>query len=352
MANHHGYINHVVFVLDASASMNRHTKAVVQVAENQVAYLARRSKEANQETRVSIYLFSGKDKIDCLVYDKDVLRLPSIAQLYRTYGQTALVDATIKAITDLEQTATLYGDHAFLVYVLTDGEENDSRLAHFTLGHKLKILKEKESKTNVGWTVAVLVPNTYGVFEAKRLGFEPNNITVWDTRSDQGLFEAETVVNKSLDNFFTNRAQGIRSTTGLFQLDTSLLEPAVVKSALTEVKKGNYLTLPVTTPANIFDKKALEIKHFVEQATQIPYILGSAYYQLTKREEIQPQKIVAVRDKYSGNVYTGPQARQLLGLPDYSVKVSPSDNDKYDIFVQSTSPNRKLVPGTNLLIFR
>lgn len=98
--------------------------AVVKVADNQVAHLANRSKELNQETRATVYTFS--DAAECVYYDKDVLRMPSLKGSYRIGGNTALIDATIQAIDDLSQTPQLYGDHAFLVYVLTDGEENRS----------------------------------------------------------------------------------------------------------------------------------------------------------------------------------------------------------------------------------
>ncbi len=37
-------------------------------------------------------------------------------------------------------------------------------------------------------------------------------------------------------------------------------------------------------------------------------------------------------------------------VPDMSVKVNPVDHPDYTIFVQSTSVNRKLVPGTRVLL--
>jgi Mg-chelatase subunit ChlD len=67
------YINHVVLVLDESASMTNHKRDLVRVADGQIEYLARRSQELDQETRVSVYVFSNEVK--CLIYDKDVLRL-------------------------------------------------------------------------------------------------------------------------------------------------------------------------------------------------------------------------------------------------------------------------------------
>jgi hypothetical protein len=39
----------------------------------------------------------------------------------------------------------------------------------------------------------------------------------------------------------------------------------------------------------------------------------------------------------------------MVGLPNYKVRVRPDFNPDYKVFVQSTSVNRKLVPGTKLL---
>src|SRR5262245_5192357 len=134
------YINHIALVLDASSSMSPLRDQVVKVADNQIEHLARRSKELDQETRVTVYTFASE--IECLFYDKDVLRLPSLKTHYKAYGNTRLVDASIKALEDLSKTPELYGDHAFLAYVLTDGEENYSSARPDILRRRIDELKE------------------------------------------------------------------------------------------------------------------------------------------------------------------------------------------------------------------
>jgi hypothetical protein len=328
---HQGYINHVGLVLDASGSMNSLRHSTVRVADMQVQYLAQRSQEMDQETRATVYQFDTK--VECLYYDKDVLRLPSIANLYRIGGQTALIDATLKAITDLQQTATLYGDHAFLLYVLTDGLENASHGTVNDLSRTLTFLPDN-------WTIAVFVPSAIAVHEAKKLGFAPGNIAVWDT-SEKGIQEVGRVIQRTTDAYMHARSQGIRSTTGLFNLDTQGLTTTVVRGNLLEVPRESYHTLRVFYEGQIGD--------FVRSQLGT-YRKGSAFYQLSKPEKVQPQKIVAVRDIETNRLYSGHAARQLLGLPDYEVKVASVDHPKYDIFIQSTSVNRKLVPGTDVIV--
>ena len=328
------YINHVVLVLDASYSMTPHRKNLVDVADGQVQYLARRSQELDQETRVSIYTFD--DTVKCLVYDKDVLRLPSISTVYNIGGNTALLDATAKSLDDLAQTATLYGDHAFLVWVLTDGQENRSR---FT---RPADLKGKLAGLPDNWTVGVLVPDQRSVFEAKTFGFPADNIAVWDTKTAAGLVEAGETIRVATDNFMQARATGVRGTRSLFSTGLDAVNKSTVHSSLTPLKSGDYRIIKN-------DVADLQIRAAVE-AWGIPYHVGSGYYQLTKTETIQPTKKVAVLEKSTGKVYAGPEARKLIGLPDHEVRVKPQDNPEYDVFVQSTSVNRKVLCGTKVLV--
>lgn len=84
--------------------MSHLTRELVKVADAQIAYLAQRSKELDQETRITVYTFNNT--VQCVVYDKDVLRLPSIAEFYQPRGMTALIDATLKSQDDLSNLKT------------------------------------------------------------------------------------------------------------------------------------------------------------------------------------------------------------------------------------------------------
>lgn len=328
------YINHIALVLDASGSMSHLASTVITVADAQIKYLARRSQELDQETRVTIYTFSDRNRLQCVVYDKDVLRLPSLKTFYHAGGQTALIDATYQAITDLNKTATLYGDHAFLVYVLTDGEENNSQTTPRYLSDLISSLKDN-------WTTAVFVPNQNGVFEAKKFGFPPQNIAVWDT-SEKGIKEVGEVIRRTTDAYMTMRSTGVRGTRNLFQMDTANITPTKLAQNLSALSFGQYRLFPVRDDQAIAD--------FVEARTKRPYKAGQAYYELTKTETVQAKKRIAIREETSGKVFIGDDARQLLGLPNREVRVAPAHLPGYKIFIQSTSVNRKLIDGTQLLV--
>ncbi|MGW7357160.1 vWA domain-containing protein [Streptomyces sp. NPDC054802] len=344
MSGNQNYINHVALVLDASSSMSHLSRKVVEVADQQIAYLARRSRELDQETRVTVYVFA--DKVECVVYDKDVLRMPSLKQLYRAGGMTALLAAALKSQRELAQTAQLYGDHSFLTFVLTDGQENASHRCPDTPSRDPRELVTAvagmiETQED-NWTLAVLVPDQMGKREAMQCGFPKENIAIWDATSTQGLEEAGQVIRQATEKFMVGRAQGIRGSRTVFSTGAAAVNKDTIKAAgLTPVKPSAYQLIPVTRDAGIRDW-VVECGH--------TYRTGRAFYQLGKSEKIQARKQIAVLEKKTDRVYAGPEARALLGLPDSEVRVKPDHNDDFTIFVQSTSVNRKLVPNTRLLL--
>lgn len=335
------YINHIALVIDASSSIAYYGLAptVVKVADDLIAHLARRSKDMDQETRVTIYLFN--DRVKCVIFDKDVLRLPSLQQYYQASGSTALVDATVLSIEDLRQTMVKYGDHAFLSYVLTDGEDNQSSIQNLRNINKiLTSLADNE-------TVAVLVPDERNAMIVEQFGFPKDNIAVWEV-TKQGLEDVGTKITRSVDTYMSNRVLGVRSTKSVFSTDSTAVNTKTVNSKkLTPLPRDAYTLLDVkaSTPSFV-------IRDFVETETGTAYKIGTAYYQLTKTEIIQTSKSIAIQNKHSGRVYTGTEARAVLGLPDVDARVKPNANDEYRIYVQSTSVNRKLVPGTKLLLLK
>lgn len=344
MSGTQNYINHVALVLDASSSMSHLSRKVVEVADQQIAYLARRSGELDQETRVTVYVFA--DKVECVIYDKDVLRMPSLKQLYRTGGMTALLAASLKSQRELAQTAQLYGDHSFLTFVLTDGQENASHRGPDALARDqrelVKAVAEMIATQEDNWTLAVLVPDQMGKREAMQCGFPKENIAVWDATSTRGLEEAGQVIKEATEKFMVGRARGIRGSRAVFSMGAEAVNKDTIEAAgLKPVDPSGYQVIPVA--------RDVAIREWVIESGHT-YRTGGAFYQLSKTEKIQAKKQIAVLEKKTDRVYTGPQARALLGLPAVDARVKPDHNDDFTIFVQSTSVNRKLVSNTRLLL--
>lgn len=347
------YINHIALVLDGSSSMQPHAASLIKVSDELIAFLAKRSTQLDQETRVTVYVF--KDDTECLVYEKDVLRLPSISTLYKAQGNTALIKSVIDAIDDLALQPEKYGEHAFLLYVLTDGEENVSHYHNkngrvfdaATLASKLNRLPDH-------WTPAIMVPNSKGRLEAKRFGFPAGNIEIWDTTSQQGLEEAIAVATASVDTFMTTRAAtGQRGTKNLFAMNTAAATASTVKTlGVKPLERGKFVL--INPPAQ--DKT--QIKDMVTE-NGLAFRLGMNYYELRKVEKIQGDKKIALVRKQDAaarkagaplEVFVGYEVRDFLGLPGHEVRVGPQASPDFDIFVQSNSNNRHMMNNMRLLV--
>ena len=327
--------NHILFALDASGSMRKLREEVVDVFNRNIESLRKSSKQLNQETRVTIFTFS--DEPECKCFDCDINHLPSIESLYKIGGDTALFDCIIDSINELENISTKYGNHSFLAYYLTDAENN----IHNNLSSKVKQLV---SNLNEDWTLALMVPNRFAAQEARNIGFHSGNIQIWDATSRKGVQDIGYKMNNSVTSYLSARATGMKSTRNLFSLDASKLDSKQIKRNLEELSPNEYDMLPV------YGKSP--IKEYVEDWIKKPYRVGSGYYELMKVETIQAGKNICIVDNMTGRVYTGQNARQLLNLPNYEIKVNPNSYGKYKIFVQSTSTNRLLIKGTQLLVLK
>jgi hypothetical protein len=339
-------INHIGFVIDKSSSMSHLQQAVVKVFDDQVKNLVAESKGQDQETRVSVWQFA--DSTENLVWDKDVLRMPSLAGLYVPQGNTALMDATAKAVSDLQVTPQMYGDHSFLLFVITDGEENRSR-STTPLGLKALLQGLPDN-----WTVAALVPNVISVMKAKNFGFPAGNIITWDTTSAAGLEEASQTISTATTNYMTARSTGLRNTTSLFTMDPARLNKAAIDAAgLKPLDTSKYMLIPVVDPAKKWPKDKIIISEYVRD-NGLPFQIGKCFYQLINdRVKVQGNKEIVIVGKKDSKVYAGPQARQMLGLPDHDVTIVRDQiNKDYDVFIQSTAPNRHLKQNTRVLVLK
>jgi hypothetical protein len=91
------------------------------------------------------------------------------------------------------------------------------------------------------------------------------------------------------------------------------------------------------------------IKDFVEDVGAT-FKKGRGFYQFTKSEIVQEHKEVILRNKINGDMFTGAEARNFIGLPfGERGRIRPKLFDDYEVFIQSTSSNRKLMPKTKFL---
>ncbi|GJD17991.1 hypothetical protein RIVM261_029470 [Rivularia sp. IAM M-261] len=91
------------------------------------------------------------------------------------------------------------------------------------------------------------------------------------------------------------------------------------------------------------------IKGFVLE-NGLNFKVGRGFYEFTKTETIQGYKEIVLMERTTGDLFEGQAAREMLGLPEgETARIKPNNLEKYMVFVQSTSANRKLIGGTKFL---
>lgn len=339
--------NHYAILLDASNSMSTHRSSVIKVTDALVRDLADQSVKHGQETRISLYRFADNDQVECLVFDVDVMRLPSIAELYKLGVMTALIKATRLALEDFSLLTQKYGDHGFFLWLVTDGLENDSSY------EDREWLRDYLKNRPDNLSIAALVPDDLARREMEKIGFPTGNIETWNIHSTTGIADVAKKISTATTSYMTTRATrtaSSRSTANIFEVQP-IAAKDVVASGIRPLEHSRYLKLRITagTPGlrtNKLQQRIIAMSDFIRSEGHT-YRGGQHYYQLRagRKTTIQPNKLIAVMHKGTSMIYHGADARKLLKLPDHDVKVTAAVDDEYTIFVQSTANNRNVYVG-------
>lgn len=324
-------INHIIFLIDASSSMNYHLAAVKTVFDTTLESF-KNTQSADQAIHISLYQFATG--VDQVIFDTDINKLNTSIS-FRANGMTSLRDAVNEAISDHKKIKVGKDeDHTFLIYAITDGQDNMSRTSPVALKNTITNLDDS-------WTVAALVPSVTDMHHAKTSGFASGNIQIWDTNSSKGFEEVGRAITASYQNYSTARSQGVRSSKSIFSINTDNITKSDVKRTLSEIRGDIHY---YNGAADI------SIKEFTEDVTGEEYRKGSVFYEISKTEIVQASKEIAIVNKKDGKKYSGHDARQVLGLPLQEAKMKPGDFGDWRIFIQSTSYTRKIKPGNSIFV--
>ena len=322
-----------ILLIDASGSMRGYEKEVEQTIQQQLATI-----KANKvgKSFVSIYDFGAVAEPDgnsgaCrqLLFKADADT--AVYTGYQAVGSTPMYKCMNKAFKAHFGFEKGNNKDAAIMFVITDGQDTDGGLQEVTANIRKAQATDK-------WTIgAFCPPGATSIFTA--LGIPPGNVKEWE-RSKAGFTQMQGQTQVA-SVFYSQslRSTGQTKTANLFTPNLATLKTKTVKKELTDRSK-DFKSWQV--------EKEASIQEFVE-SKNTKFVVGAGYYPLTKPEKVQAYKAVAIVKKGTKEVYTGAEARELLGLPDVDTKVVPGNHGDWDIYVQSTSHNRKLVRGTKLL---
>jgi len=200
---------YVAMVVDKSGSMNSlYNNALGAIKEQLDTH--RKYGEQGGDTRVTLIQFDTDVKV---YYDK----VPSFAiddftaEDYRPAGGTAMFDAIGKAIEALTTGVKETDDTAYLVCVISDGEENSShKWNSVTLQNRIKQLEATGR-----WTFVYMLSNVDIKEYANKLGISTNNVRGF-TFTPDGFSNASLTLNESSNAYYANRSVGLRSTANFY----------------------------------------------------------------------------------------------------------------------------------------
>lgn len=335
--------NYIGISLDTSVSMRGIALAAGRDYNNMIAGINEGANEQGIDTIVSVVKcgVGEEGKVERMVVNSSVGKLKPIQDgEYKVTGYSTPLFQSVEELISLLEAVPDADDPevAFVVQATTDGGENV-----YNERQVAKVVQKMNALARTDrWTFTFRVPRGYAR-HLTNLGIPAGNIMEWD-QTEKGVQTASVQTRDAFKSFFKARASGVRST-DKFYTDLSTVSLKEVKANLVDVSK--QVSVYVVGANN----DGVQIRDFVE-AQGIPFTKGCAFYQLSKTETVQDYKQIAIRDKVKGHVYSGYAARDMLGLPQHGdAKVAPGQHGQYEIFVQSTSVNRKLVKGTNIMIW-
>jgi len=331
---------HAYIILDESGSMSSIQREAVEAVNKNIISLQDNASKNSLPFTVSLDTFDSRNCCPSIrphYFKRDItgqLRLENAA--YRPYGGTPLFFTVNAAIEKLRSSPGHTSD-SFLVQIITDGQDNESTPAD--KARFVNLLKEIQATDK--WTLAFMLPKGYKDSFCKEYNVPTGNVIEWET-SEKGLQQLSQTLNTSNAAYSVLRSAGQTYTHGYFQTDLSGIMPKDLKGHLVDLSP-NLRKLSV-------DVGEVPIQDFCVNKLG-NYTLGSAFYMVTKDEKVAANKEILIAEKNSTKVYGGTEARNLIGLPlNQNVKIRPGNHANYDLYVQSTSTNRKLVRGTKLLV--
>lgn len=332
-------ITHIGFSIDESGSVLSIVKDIINSYNNTVKDIRNDIINEGQKASMTAVTFGNEFATHRTLYTAEQVQVvePLKYDDLRPWGMTPLFDSVYRLIKILEEFDNGDKNVSFIVSVFTDGEENSSSFP----GTKETLKKIKEKMNTGRWTFTFLMPKIYiSSFAAKYSEIPRTNIQGFDVTT-LGIETAFKTQSASYANYFKQKTQGIISTDN-FYTDLSNATVREVRTNLSEITKQVKC---------FYVKETSDIQNFVLTKTNLPFTKGPFFYQLTKTEKVvQDYKLIVIRAKSSGKFYSGSQARQMLGIPEVgNVKLIPGDHGKFDVFIQSTSSNRKLLAGTELV---
>lgn len=330
--------NYIGFSRDHSGSMHSLRSPAMRDYNSTIAAVKEAAVANNQDTIVSVVRCGGTVQRE--VINSNVSILQPLTS-YSAGGGTPLFESILELIRIMKAVPDYNDpDVSFLILATTDGQATDP-------GNAAELNRQmRELQASDRWTFVFRVPRGYSR-ELTRYGIAPGNILEWD-QTEKGMQVAQQANTQAFNEYFTNRSAGMKSTTK-FYANLADVELKDVQKELTDI--SNQVKFFDVAPS----EDEMKIREFTESKLGgEAMVKGGAFYQLVKTEpKVQDYKRIAILSKVDGKVYAGDAARHMLALPTIgTVRLAPDELGDFEVFIQSTSVNRKVAGGTKLMYWK
>lgn len=207
---------YVAIVLDSSGSMSNISIEITQGLQSQLDMFVENDKKT--PIKLSVVVFA--DKAIPRFWDLSPVSAKETMEhfTYTPAGMTALCDAVGLVIEKFDVIANNDKEAAFLIVIMSDGQENASQEYH---APKIKEMIEERTATN-RWTFTYMganqdmweVSQVYGIAKGNTQAFYADSMGVKDAYSTQTM---------SYANYFNDRIGGVTSTKAFY--DATAKEP-------------------------------------------------------------------------------------------------------------------------------
>lgn len=202
--------NRIAIILDRSTSMAVIHKEAVAMFNEQIRTI--KEKNEDMDTRVSLFTFSTVAD-EPTVFNAPVTELLELSETdYIPRGWTAMYDGIGMAIDRLSALPEASDkDCAFLVMIITDGEENQSKkYTGYTIADRIKLLQATGK-----WTFTFMGANVDVEKMSKSLNILKGNATAFTPTMD-GMLSAASMNSSAIASYLNTRTIGAHAPSELY----------------------------------------------------------------------------------------------------------------------------------------
>jgi uncharacterized protein YegL len=204
---------HVAILLDCSGSMQACQTETVAGFNEQVQAIRKSAQLSGAEGATFVTLAVFNDGVEFVRFAEPVDRLMEIsADEYHPDSLTAMLDAVGQTLKRFEKKVKDSESIHYLVIIISDGEENDSR--EFTYERIAEMIQKRQQTGR--WTFSYMGANQDLSDISKRLSIPKSNVAIY-TSSGKGTLIGMGALSKSTMDFLDRRSKGAATSDKFFR---------------------------------------------------------------------------------------------------------------------------------------